>query len=326
MTDTKQNWVHLPKIELHTHLDCALSYQSVQKLAGPMSQEVFSENFRAPRRCEDLVSFLKCIDNSIDLMQSAEALTLAAEDIAKQMHDDNVVYAEVRFAPHLHIRKELNLEGAVEAVLAGFATAALPVGLLLCTLRPYSTEQGMQVLSLAEKYRDLSVVGIDLANDEKNYPLTNHIPVFEKARDSGIHYTMHAGEAVGAESVRETLLRLSPPRIGHGVRAIENAEVMQLLVERGTHLEVCPSVNLQIGLFPSAAAHPIDALRKAGVSVGVNTDARTTTGVTLDDEYQLLAETFGWSDADFREANANALRASFASADLKSSLGGLFEM
>ena len=318
--DTK-HWTRLPKVELHTHLDCGLSIRAVRSLFGPISGDAYRERYRGPERCQDLRAFLDCIDTSLDLLQSAPALTLAAADMADQLAADNVAYAEVRFAPLLHVRDGLNGEDVVEAVLQGFSTSSVPVGVLLCALRHFSTEQGLKTLALAEKNLGNGVVGLDLAGDERNFPLGPHIEVFRRARERDIPYTVHGGEARGADSMREILEHLSPSRVGHGVRSIEDAEVVDMLCERGVHLEVCPSVNLQIGLFPSAGEHPIDRLRRKGVSVGVNTDARATTGVTLDHEYQALAEAFGWDDDVFRQCNRNALAASFAPPSVKTSVG-----
>ena len=320
MSGGNARWAHLPKVELHTHLDCGLSIRAVRSLHGPISTDAYLERFRGPERCRDLRAFLNCIDTSLDLLQTAPALILAAADLADQLADDNVAYAEVRFAPLLHIRDGLTGEEIVEAVLQGFSAGSVPVGVLLCTLRHFSTEQGMETLALAEKYLGNGVVGFDLAGDEWNFPLDPHVEVFRRARERGIPYTVHGGEARGADSVLEILEKLSPGRIGHGVRSIEDAEVVDMLRERGVHLEVCPSVNLQIGLFSSAAEHPIDRLRRMGVSVGVNTDARATTGVTLDSEYQLLAEAFDWGEDVFRQANRNALAASFAPSSVRAAV------
>jgi adenosine deaminase len=307
----------LPKVELHTHLDCALSYELMRRLSPDISPGEFRARFRAPLRCASLTEFLAAIAPSLDLLQTRRALRLAAADLAAQLQADNVIYAEVRFAPLLHIRDGLRPEEIVESVLEGFGEAKLQVGLILCTLRHFSTEQGSATLDVARRHRRHGVVGFDLAGDELNFPIDPHVPVFARAHDLGIAVTAHAGEARGAESVVETMEKLRPRRIGHGVRSIDDRRAMELILERGIHMEVCPSVNIQIGLFPTMAEHPVDRLRRFGISVGVNTDARTTTGVTLTQEYALIARTFGWTRTDFIAVARAALEASFAGEDVK---------
>ena len=133
-------------------------------------------------------------------------------------------------------------------------------------------EQSLQTARRVDQFRGTPVVALDLAADEAGFPLTNHIPAFAFARERGIPRTAYAGEARGAESVWETLEKLQPTRIGHGVRSIDDPVLLAELKERGIHLEVCPSCNVQINLFETYADHPVDRLFRAGVSVGINTD------------------------------------------------------
>ena len=307
----------MPKVELHTHLDCSLSYAAIKELSAATTLEEYRKRFKAPARCSSLAEFLGCIDPSLAIMQTRAALTLAAADIADQLAADNAVYAEVRFAPLLHRRDGLTGEDVVEAVLRGFEGTATSIGLVLCTLRHFNTEHGMATLDLVRRYASSGVVGLDLAADERNFPIEPHVPVFRKAEEQGIARTAHAGEARGAESVIETIGLLSPTRIGHGVRSIEDPRATDLVLERGIHLEVCPSVNVQIGVVQSIEAHPIERLRRLGISLGINTDARTTTGVSLNDEYEIVSDVFAWREEHFLQANLAALDASFAPEDMR---------
>ena len=304
--------LNLRKIELHTHIDCALSYAAIKELRPATSLEEYRQRYKAPRKCSNLAEFLACIDPSLNVMQTKAALRLAAADIADQLVADNVVYGEVRFAPLLHCREGLRPEDAVEAVLEGLDGAKADIGLLLCTLRHFDTQQGMTTLDLVRRYHAYGVVGIDLAADERNFSIEPHVPVFRQAKEEGIARTAHAGEARGADSVIETIKRLSPTRIGHGVRSIEKPRATDVLLDHGIHLEICPSVNVQIGVFPRMEEHPIERLRQLGISLGVNTDARTTTGVSLSDEYEIVSNVFSWNEEQFAQANLAALSASFA--------------
>lgn len=310
-------WIHLPRIELHTHLDCAPSLRAIRSLRPETTGRDYLARFRAPPKCRDLAEFLSAIEAVLGLLQSGGALGLVARDLGQQLTVDGVAYAEVRFAPLLHGRAGLHPEAAVEAVLEGLKDAGLPIGLILCTLRHFSTEQGLQTLDLARRYQGQGVVALDLAGDEAGFPLDAHVPVFAAARAAGVPCIAHAGEAAGAESVLETLRQLQPCRIGHGVRAIEDPRAVEAVIAAGAHLEVCPSVNLQIGIFPDMASHSVARLRQAGVSVGINTDARLTAGTTLTQEYRALEAAFGWGRADFTDVNRAALAASFAPDGLK---------
>jgi adenosine deaminase len=312
---TSEELRSMPKVELHLHLDCSMSFQSVQALVPDMTPERYRAEFLAPVKCRNLVDYFRYLAAPLALLQTAAALRIATIDLLRQLADDTVVYAEIRFAPHLHRQAGLTTEAVVETVLAalteGKAIYPVEARLILCTLRPDDTAQGMELLDLAARYAGHGVGGFDLAGDEAGYGLTEHIPVFRAAAERGVNVTAHAGEAVGAGSVREVIEELGVRRVGHGVRAIEDEAVLDLIAGNGVHLEVCPSCNIQIDVFERYEDHPVDRLARRGLSVGINTDARGPTDLTLTQEYQRLHDVFGWRRADFRKANASALAAAF---------------
>lgn len=314
----------LPKVELHLHLDCSMSFQSVAALVPDMTLERYRAEFLAPRKCVNLVDYFRYLAAPLALLQTRNALRIATIDLLRQLASDNVIYAEIRFAPHLHQREGLHVEEVVETVLAaideGKTLYPVEARLILCTLRPDDTAQGLAILALAQRYVARGVGGIDLAGDEAGYGLSEHVPVFRRAADLGINVTAHAGEATGAKSVREVVTDLGVRRVGHGVRSIEDPAVVDLLVEHGVHLEVCPSCNIQIDVFPTYADHPVERLRKANVALSINTDARGPTDLTLRQEYQRLEATFGWTRRDFIAANLAALNASFLEASVRDRL------
>lgn len=325
MTDAQTTSVaDLPKVELHLHLDCSMSFESVAALVPDMTQERYRAEFLAPRKCVNLVDYFRYLAAPLALLQTGHALRIATIDLLRQLADDNVIYAEIRFAPHLHQRDGLRSEEVVEIVLAavneGKTLYPVEARLILCTLRPDDTAQGFEILALAEKYAARGVGGIDLAGDEAGYGLAEHIPVFRRAADRGINVTAHAGEATGAKSVEEVVTELGVRRVGHGVRSIEDAAVIDLLINHKVHLEVCPSCNIQIDVFRTYADHPVERLRKSGVALSINTDARGPTDLTLRQEYQRIEATFGWTRRDFVAASLAAINASF----LEESLRGKF--
>jgi len=304
------------KVELHLHLDISMSYRVAAQLVPGLTPDDYARRIQGPPRCADLADFLSGTLVQVALLQSRHALDILTRDVVGQLAADGAVYAELRFAPLLHTEQGMAPEDAVEAVVtaAGEAAAAhgIDIGVLLCTLRHFSAEQSVRTAQLAVRYLGQGVVGFDLAGDEAGFPLATHLPAFAVATDAGMPYTVHAGEGRGPESVREVLDALAPRRIGHGVRSAEDPELVERLVAAGTHLEVCPSCNVQLQVFPSLAEHSVDSLYRRGVSLGISTDSRTSTPTTLTDEYAALAATFGWQRDDLVAVNRMAADAIFA--------------
>ena len=307
----------LPKVELHLHLDCSLSFQAVARLAPSISRAEYDAEFIAPPQCSSLADFLLRAPRGFQLMQSREALELVVEDLFAQLQADNVVYAEIRFAPLLHLERGLSPEEVVAAVDRAtercIAATGIQARLILCTLRHFTPEQSLQTARLVAQFRGSRAVALDIAGDEVGHSIDAHIPAFQFAVEHGLHRTAHAGEARGAQSVWETLRAFQPSRIGHGVRSAEDATLVEYLRTHRIHLEVCPTSNVQTRCVHSYADHPIDALYRSGVSLGISTDTRTITNITLDQEYARLREHFAWTDSDFLACNREALRAAFLS-------------
>jgi adenosine deaminase len=303
------------KVELHLHLDCSLSYEAVSRLDPTISRQEFDAEFVAPPQCTSLADFLTRAPRGFQLMQSEEALRLVTEDLFEQLIRDQVLYAEIRFAPLLHLAKGLTPEAVVAAVDRATEQCIKATGiearLILCTLRHFDQEQSLLTAQLVERFKGSRVVALDIAGDEAGFSVDAHVPAYRFAIDHGLDRTAHAGEARGAESVWETLRAFQPMRIGHGVRSIEDAALVEHLAKERIHLEVCPSSNVQTRTCPTYSEHAVDRLFRAGVSLGLNTDARTITNVTLEQEYGRLRECFGWEDAELLACNREALRAAF---------------
>jgi len=198
-------------------------------------------------------------------------------------------------------------------------------GLILCTLRHYQEHQSLAVAQLVQQYLNQSrVVGFDIAADEANFSIENHNKAFSFIYDQGIPATAHAGEARGAESVWETLDHFKVKRIGHGVRSIEDQALIDKLVEEQIYLEVCPTSNVQTNTVSTYSAHPIQALKKAGIILGVNTDGRTISNISLSEEYEKMHQTFGWGQAEFKLQNTQALNFAFCNTEVKSSILSMY--
>ncbi len=314
----------LPKVELHLHLDCSLSYDVVKKIDPSVTQETYNHEYIAPSKCTDLADFLTRATKGISLMQTKEHIQLVVHDLFRQMAEDNMSYAEIRFAPLQHLEKGLTAHEVVEAAEQSTADASKNTGiearLILCTLRHFTKEQSMETVKLVQEFKGTYVAGFDIAADEAGFPIDNHVEAFKYANENSIFCTAHAGEAKGAESVWETLQFFGPSRIGHGVRSIEDKKLVEHLRSNKIHLEICPTCNVQIDIYDTYKNHPVDDLYKAGVSLNINTDTRTITNITLNKEYQKLQDVFGWTIDDFYNCNANALNVAFIPEELKKEL------
>ncbi len=318
--DVKQ----LPKVELHLHLDCGLSYKVVSRLDASVSHERYLREFVAPAKCSNLADFLTRAVKGYKLMQTKEAIRLVVEDMFEQLAASNILYAEARFAPLQHLEMGLTPLEVVATANAAFEKCVQSFGiearLILCTLRHYSEAQSLETVYLAEQFRDTMVAGFDIAADEAGFPIDNHISAFQYAHEKNLFVTAHAGEAKGAESLWETLKHFKPTRIGHGVRSIEDPLLVQHLKAHNIHLEVCPSCNVQINIFDTYQDHPVDKLYREGVSLNINTDAPTIVDITLETEYQKMAAVFGWTATDFYNCNVQALQAAFIPQPMKEAL------
>ncbi len=321
---SKMNYHSFPKIELHLHLDCSLSYKVVQQLNPTITFEEYKQSFIAPAKCTDLADYISRAIKGFELMQTKEQLRLVTLDLFEQLKMDNVIYAEIRFAPLHHILKGLTAEEIVstvkDAVEEGIQQTGVEARIILCTLRHYSAAQSMETVKLVEQFTGTHVVAFDIAGDEAGFPIDNHIEAFQYAKANNIHCTAHAGEAKGADSMWETLAHFYPTRIGHGVRSVEDEKLLQHLKEKNIHLEVCPSSNIQVNVFDTIENHPANRIYNAGVSMSINTDARTITPVTLSSEYDLLTKNFDWTKEHFLRCNLEAVKHAFCDEGLKESL------
>ena len=314
----------LPKIELHLHLDCSLSYNVVRELRPSISLQDYRRDFIAPAKCTNLADFLTRAAHGVELMQTEKELRAVVHDVFRQLQSDGVIYAEIRFAPLLHLGKGLKPREVVatvnDATEQGIAETGIDANLILCTLRHFSREESLDTVALVDEFRGTRVVALDIAGSEAGFPIDAHVEAFQIAREKRIYRTAHAGEARGPESVWETLRNFAPTRIGHGVRSVEDPALLAHLRQRNIHLEVCPSSNLQTNMYARIEDHPVDRLYHAGVSLGLSTDARTITNITLEQEYDKLRDAFSWSTAHFLECNLQAIDAAFIPAETKRAL------
>ena len=322
----------LPKVLLHDHLDGGVRPQTIIDLAPennydrlPTSDpdELAQWVQRGANRL-DLVLYLETFAHTVGVMQTKDSLERVAYECGVDLHDDGVVYAEVRFAPELHTELGLTLDEVVESVNAGFERASAETGIvlgILCTAMRHQA-RSLEIAELAVRHRHRGVVGFDIAGAEAGNPPTRHLDAFHYIQRHNFHFTIHAGEAYGPPSIWEALQYCGAERLGHGVRIVDNiytdddgeivlGELAAFVRDRRIPLEVCPTSNVHTGAAESIETHPIDLLKRLKFRVTVNTDNRLMSDTTLSKEFQLLSDTFGWTLSDIRWTTVNAMKSAF---------------
>lgn len=315
----REELLKLPKIELHLHLDGSMSLDVAKKITN-LDGDVLRNKMIAPDKCVNLSEYLTRFDFTTSLMQTKENLSLIASDLSDYLNSQNVIYAEVRFAPMFHVKNGLSYDEIITAVLDGFLKNCCPkVNLILCLMRGASEEDNWKTISFAKKYLHKGVCAIDLAGAEDKYPLSPYLKFFEKAREEGIPFTIHAGENGDADEVRKAIM-VGAKRIGHGIHAIYDNSVMKELVSRDVLLEICPTSNVQTNAVDTYSNHPIKKLYNEKVPISINTDNRIVSNVELVDEYLKLNKYFAFTLDDFKKMNIEACHHAFLSDEEKKEL------
>ena len=316
-------------IDLHLHLDGAITAEIAKELAKLQGITLPTEDDDAlrsmlsvPEDCTSLNDFLACFALPDSLMQTEEGLSEAVRLVMDDALSQGVIYAEVRFAPQLHTNGGMTQEEAVLAALDGLKRSALKGNLILCCMRGADTAAANdETLELAKKYlvEDGGVVAIDLAGAEALFPTKDYGDLFAKAKEYGVPFTIHAGEADGADSVR-TAIGFGASRIGHGVRCYEDAELVELVKERGIPFEMCPTSNRQTHAVESMDAYPFMDYLEKGIKVTLNTDDPAIEGVTLAGEFRYMEEAFGLTGEQEKILLKNAIDAAFTCEGVKAEL------
>lgn len=320
----------LPKVVLHDHLDGGIRPQTAIDLAPtvgypdlPSTDPIELANALYQGQALSLEEYLAAFKHTFGVMQTPEGMRRVAFECVEDLAAEGVVYAEVRFAPSLHLRAGMTRGEVIEAVLGGFADGedafGVPVRAIVDVMRQDS--DSMDVAAAAVAFAGRGVVAIDLAGPEEGNPAGVHAAAIEYARDGGLHVTIHAGEGAGVPSIAGALA-VGAERIGHGARIIEDTQgpagdiismgvVATEVHERRIPLELCPTSNLHTKMYPSADDHPFGALYRAGFVTTVNTDNRLMSGITMTDEFEVLERHHGFTETDFRAITINAVEAAF---------------
>ncbi|WP_328708335.1 adenosine deaminase [Microbispora hainanensis] len=324
-----------PKVLLHDHLDGGLRPETIIDLARDCGHTLPTYDpgelaawFRDAADSGSLERYLETFSHTVGVMQTREGLVRVAAECAEDLADDGVMYAEVRYAPEQHTSRGLSLDQVVEAVLEGFRLGSagpdgkprIRVGTLLTAMRHQA--RSMEIAELAVRYRDLGVVGFDIAGAEAGYPPTRHLDAFEYLQRENAHFTIHAGEGFGLPSIWQAIQWCGADRLGHGVRIIDDITVPEngeaklgrlaaYVRDKRIPLEMCPTSNLQTGAAPSIAEHPIGLLRRLHFRVTVNTDNRLMSDTSLSQEFAKLVDAFGYDWDDLQWFTVNAMKSAF---------------
>lgn len=309
-------------VDLHLHLDGSLSAEFVLAQAEKDGIILPAENvtdlmpyLTVGDSCESLNEYLGKFDLPLSVLQTEDALEKSVYDLMKRLSEEGLKYAEIRYAPQLHMQRGLAQEAVVEATISGLngAIRDYPIDgkLILCCMRMADNQAAnMQTVEAAKHYLGQGVAAIDLAGAEGLFPTRNFEELFRCASLYDIPFTIHAGEADGPESIRDAL-RFGAMRIGHGVRCIEDSALVDELIKRQIPLEVCPISNAQTKACPDIAHHPILKLLEYGVCVTVNTDNRTVSNTNLEKEFEVLHRELQMTTKQEEKLITNAYAARF---------------
>lgn len=321
-----------PKVLLHDHLDGGLRSTTIVELAEESGygalpsrdpDELAAWMTRGASR-RDLVLYLETFAHTVGVMQTAGALVRVARECAEDLAADGVVYAEVRFAPELHVERGLSLDEAVEAVQKGFRQGSegrgIRVRTLLTAMR--TAARSVEIAELAVRWRDRGVCGFDIAGAEAGHPPTRHLDAFEHVRRENFHLTVHAGEAFGLPSIWEAVQLCGAERLGHGVRIVDDIAIgpghgselgrlASLVRDQRVPLELCPTSNVHSGAALSIAEHPIGLLADLRFRVTLNTDNRLMSATSMTREMAQLVQAFGWGWDRLEWVTINAMKSAF---------------
>lgn len=313
----------IKKIELHLHLEGAAPPALVRDMARAKGEDlgaIFDDQGRYP--LTSFAAFLRVYEAASSVFRSPADYARLLQTVLEQSADEGVIYTELFISPEFCGGGDLVAWREYLAAMEEVARTMAPTiqsRAILTAIRHFGPERARKTALCAAETAGDWVTGLGIGGDENAFELADFRWSYDCAAEAGLGLTAHAGEWRGPDEVRAAL-DLGCTRIGHGVRAVEDAALMRDLAARGTVLEVCPGSNVALGVVPSWAAHPIARLADAGVRVTVSTDDPPFFHTSLSQEYDRLADTFGWSDTEFSQINTWAVEAAFCDPDTRAAL------
>ncbi len=322
----------LPKVDLHRHISGSLTAETVLSIANHDGIKLSDDEIATLQmlntvggNARTLAGYLKSFGLIKRCMQTPYALWQAAYASAVSAAAENVIYAELRFAPFTHLENGMSPEEAVESVLSGVKQAAdetgIQTGIILMCMRELPEDINFKILELTKRSLNNGVVAIDLAGDESNpsYKASRYSRIFKTALDYGLSVTIHAGEAAGADSIKEAL-DAGAMRLGHGVRLNEDPALMELVFKRQIPLEMCPTSNIHTGAAKNWESYPLTDYLRRGLLVTVNTDNPALSDTSVTEELMRCQKHCGLTDDEVLQTVKNSISAAFTRAEIKENL------
>ena len=327
-TSVKSWYERVPKVELHLHLEGAIPYEILWELVrkyGGDPQVPDQAALSCKFEFKDFPHFIETWIWMIQFLREYEDFTLFAEAVARDLAGQNIRYVEAFYSPPDFARHGLQLQRLTEAIRAGLERVPeIEIALIADVVRDLGPENAAVTLAQVNEVRELGVIGIGLGGSEQRFPPEPFERVYAEARRLGFHVTAHAGEAAGPESLWGAIRSLQVERIGHGVRAAEEEELLAYLADRQIPLEVCPLSNVRTGVVKSIDEHPVRKLFERGLLITINTDDPKMFGNSLAEEYRLLEEYLGFSRPELRSLILNAISAAWLPPERKQAMRDQF--
>lgn len=325
------NFIDLPKIDLHCHLDGSLRPDTIIDIANKEGIDIsyfdineIQREITAPLECKSLNEYLKAFALPNLVMQTKESLRRITFELFEDAAEENVKYMEVRFAPLLHTAGGLTVEEIIQSVIDGIKDAEekhdIKGNVILSCMRTMPVDRAFEVVEKGKKFLGRGVVGIDLCSSEEEGFCEKFVEPIALARKYGYRVTIHAGETGVGKNVLEAVELLGAERIGHGVFIKDCIEAYKIVKERKITLEMCPTSNVQTKAVNSFNEHPIYDFYKDGIKVTVNTDNRTVSDTNMSKECNILFNQFDITYEDYKQIYYNSVEACFADLSTKEKL------
>lgn len=329
----------MPKVELHLHLEGAIPPDTLLGLIQKKGTEPSINTVDDLQRrltYIDFANFIKLWTWKNTFIASEQDFEQITYDVLRDLHEQNVKYAELTYSPGDYWRhgfpskkKGFPPKKITECIITGKQRAHADFGieseLIVDLIRDHGPEIGMRRLEELTPYLGRGLIGITIGGSEQYHPPEPYAEVYSRAKELGYRLSAHAGEAAGAESIWGAIRKLGVERIGHGMRANEDASLVAYLKEKRIPLEMCPISNVKTGVCGSIASHPIKKYYDEGLMVTVSSDDPAMFGTSITDEYLALTEQLGFSLNDLKQLSMNGIEASFMPDSDKVDMRGLFE-
>ncbi len=317
----------MPKAELHVHLEGSTRPETLLELARRNGVSLPAQDvpgLQALYQFKDFSHFIDVYMLILSCLRTPEDWTMIVRSLGAEMDRQNIRYAEVTWTPSTSVRPDLPFSALLAAVEEGCRQAQRTWGVMMRWLPDAARDLGPEAALQAARYcvegQGHGILGLGLGGSENLYPPELFVSAFALAKQAGLKSYPHAGELAGPTSIWNALRLLHADRIGHGVRAIEDPELVAYLRERQITIDICPTSNIALHVYPDYAAHPLRQLYEAGVPVTLNSDDPPLFNTTLVQEYRLAAHVFGFGADELCSLGLQAVRASFLPEEEKARL------